>query len=436
MPLSRDLRVLLISSVLAATAFGRAAEARGGTEAEAIADLQKRGVACYEKKDFACFLDFSRQAAALRPGSTLLLYNVACGEALTGDAAGAARDLESIVDRRLDPRMDKDDDFAAVRDSAAFEGLRRKVAALRSPVSHSEVAFRLPQKDLLTEGIAFDPVTKAFFVSSVHRRKIVRRGPDGAVSDFVAEGRDGLEGVLGLAVDGKRRLLWAVTASIPQMQGWDASQDGMSAVVAFDLKSGKRMRRAALGKPGKHALNDLAIAANGDVYATDSLDSAVYRLRAGARELEAFVPAGVFRSPQGVAFAADGKRIYIADYGDGIWAVDLATGKREAVAGPPEIPLQGVDALVIHGRDLIVTQNGIAPSRVARLRLDEAGRRVVSGEILEMNTPVLEEPTLGVVVGDDFVYVANAQWERLDKDGKVSSEFTEPTILRVSIRPR
>lgn len=435
MRVSRSIRALLGAASLAAIGvFAR--DARAGTDADAIAELQKKAVACYEKKDFACFLDFSRQARSLRPASSLLLYNVACGEALTGDAAGAARDLGTLVDGKLDPAFEKDDDFAATRDTPAFDGLRRKIAGLRAPIAHSQVAFRLPQKDLLTEGIAYDPATKAYFVSSVHRRKIVRRTADGTVSDFVAEGRDGLEGVLGLAVDAKRHLLWAVTAALPQMVGWDASQEGTSALVAFDLKTGKQVVRAALPKSGKHALNDLAIAANGDVYATDSLDSGVYRLRAGAKALESFLAPGIFRSPQGIAFAADGKRAYIADYGVGIWVVDLATGKREAVTGPRDVPLQGVDALAIHGRDLVVTQNGIAPARVTRLTLDASGQRVESGEILEMNSPLVEEPTLGVVVGDDFVYVTNAQWARLGDDGKLKSEFTEPTIARVSLRPR
>lgn len=433
-------RILLAAASLAGPAVVSAPRAFGQTDLEKIAALQKQSIACYEKKDFARFLDFAKQAEALRPGSPALLYNVACGEALTGDTAGAARDLASLFDRKLDLAYEKDGDFAAVRDTPAFEGVRRKAAGLRSPVANGQVAFRLPQKDLLTEGIAYDPQTRAFFVSSVHRRKIVRRGPDGAVSDFVTEGRDGLEGVLGLAVDAKRHLLWAVVAAVPQMKGWEPSQDGTSALVAFDLKSGKSVVRAALPKAGKHVLNDLAIARNGDVYATDSLDSAVYRLRAGATALETFVPPGVFRSPQGVAFAPDGRSVYIADYADGIWLVDLATGKREAVTGPRDVPLQGVDALAIHGRELVVSQNGIAPARIARLTLEASGsgggRRIVSGEILEMNTPLVEEPTLGVVVGDDFVYVANAQWERFGGDGKIRSEFTEPTIARVALPRR
>ena len=31
-----------------------------------------------------------------------------------------------------------------------------------------------------------------------------------------------------------------------------------------------------------------------------------------------------------------------------------------------------------------------------------------------MNSPHLDEPTLGVIVGDDFYYIANPQWDGFD----------------------
>ncbi len=55
-----------------------------------------------------------------------------------------------------------------------FAEVRRALEVNRRPVVKSTVAFTLPERDLLTEGIAYDPRTRAFFVGSVHRRKIVR----------------------------------------------------------------------------------------------------------------------------------------------------------------------------------------------------------------------------------------------------------------------
>jgi hypothetical protein len=58
----------------------------------------------------------------------------------------------------------------------------------------------------------------------------------------------------------------------------------------------------------------------------------------------------------------------------------------------------GIDGLYAVGRDLVGIQNGIAPHRVVRLRLDARGDRIVSVEVLERARPDYAEPTLGVVV--------------------------------------
>ncbi len=421
-------------------AVAMAAAAATAAPAESSRDkslgFQKKAVAAYQQKDWAAFLENSRQAERFTPGNPRLVYNLACAEALTGDARGAAKHLESLLDRKLDLGLEADADFAGVRDSPAFASVLRKLAALKAPVSRGTLAFRLPEKDLVTEGIAHDPVSGAFFVSSVHRRKIVRRLPDGSVSDFVSEGAEGIGAVLALAVDPVRRVLWACTAAVPQMTGWEKNLDGTTGLSAWDLSTGRRTRNVALPRDGKpHVLNDLAISTNGDVYATDSAGSGVYRLRAGAEALETLVAPGVFRSPQGIGLSADGHHVWIAEYGEGIFRVDLESGARGPLSSPKDVPLSGVDGLVVHGRELLVTQNGIRPNRVARLTLDGSGRKVVRGEILEMNTPELEEPTLGVVVGDVFYCIANAQWGSFDREGRIfpMEKLHEPTILKFSL---
>lgn len=37
-----------------------------------------------------------------------------------------------------------------------------------------EIAFRISEKDLIPEGIAYDPATASFFVSSIFKNKIIR----------------------------------------------------------------------------------------------------------------------------------------------------------------------------------------------------------------------------------------------------------------------
>ncbi|MGH9368131.1 MAG: SMP-30/gluconolactonase/LRE family protein, partial [Thermoanaerobaculia bacterium] len=103
------------------------------------------------------------------------------------------------------------------------------------------------------------------------------------------------------------------------MAGFEKSQEGSSALYAFDLATGRLAGRYPLPSDGKpHAANDLALADDGDVYINDSLGSGIYRLRPGAPALEVHVEPGIFRSPQGAGFGPGG-RLSVADYGIGLF---------------------------------------------------------------------------------------------------------------------
>jgi sugar lactone lactonase YvrE len=414
-----------------ALAFAGAASAPSDDDARARSlEFQKKAREAYERKDWPAFLANAKEAEALRPGGPSLVYNLACAQARNENAGEAARLLESLLDRKMDLGSETDEDFAVVASSPAFAGVREKLRALRRPVGGSAVAFRLPEKDLLTEGIAYDPQTRAFFVSSVHRRKIVRRAADGTVSDFVTPGRDGLLGVLAIAVDPKARRLYACSAALPEMRGYEKTLEAGNGVLAFDLATGRLAGRWTLpASDRRQAPGDLLVADGGNVLVSDGLGSGVYRIRPGKREVETVVAPGAFRSPQGMGYGPGGA-LYVADYGSGLFRLD-ASGTPQQVPGPPDVPLYGIDALLVRGRRIYATQNGIAPHRVVRLELDESGSRVATGEILDMNDPEFAEPTLAALVGEDLYVVGKSQWGLFEKGEPDAAKLQEPAVLRV-----
>jgi hypothetical protein len=78
-------------------------------------------------------------------------------------------------------------------------------------------------------------------------------------------------------------------------------------------------------------------------------------------------------------------------------------------------------------------QNGTAPSRIIRLALDERLTRIVEWQSLEQN-PQLDEPTHGVVVGDDFYFIANSGDDRA-RGATVRDDpaARPPAVMRVRI---
>ncbi len=422
---------LLLASIHLSLAAEDSSWARVGT-------LAKEARAAYKAGNSKLFLEKTREALELAPKSPTLLYNTACGYSLTGDVKAAASALERVLDLKLDPGIEADSDLAALRDSSEFPRLKARIAALHQVTGSAEVAFQIREPDYLPEGIAFDSRAGVFFVSSVRNRRVDVIRADGSSARFSQKVTGTPLAVLGMKADSKRRLLWAATAAVPQMKGYTKSDSGKTALLAFDLDDGKQKKRILPPDDGKeHSFNDVEASPEGEVYVSDSTGSGVFVLKPGQRVLETFVPPGVFVSPNGLALDTTRGVLYVSDYARGIFSVDVVTRDVSKLEAPVDAVLAGVDGLALFGADLIGIQNGVLPHRVLRISVDTAGMKVTRVEILEMNHPAFDEPTLGAVTGRDFYFIANSQWERYSEDGKVrkGALLRPPLVLKRSLEP-
>lgn len=389
-----------------------------------------QAMTAYQRKDFAGFLAFTQLADAAFPNTSRATYNIACGHALTGQTAKALDDLQKLQQMNLYFDVTRDEDLASLQKLPDFAPIRDNFAALEKKViGIGSVAFTLPERQFVPEGIAYDPQSKSFFVSSVHQRKIVRIAADGKAKDFAASD---LNAVLGMAIDEKRRTLWACSSAVPEMKDDVAGKRGTVGVVGFDIDTGKRQKTIEFeGPTTSHLCNDLAVDGEGWLFVSDPAASTLYTLGPSARSFEAFLASGTLAAPQGIALRADGKSFYVADYSRGIAHVDRATREVEWLVPPANATFLGVDGLLAYQGDLIAIQNGVRPHRVVRIRLDATGKNVRQAEILEMNHAAFNEPTLGVIVGKELFFVANSQWGSFDK-GVIwpAEKMQQPVILK------
>ncbi|MEP6903732.1 MAG: hypothetical protein ABJA66_18560, partial [Actinomycetota bacterium] len=394
--------------------------------------FERQAAADYKAKDYAKFLENMKRASDLRPAHARLLYNLAVGFALNGKTNDAVGILQRLAAMGLFFAIEKDDDFKSLFDLPRFKTIQNEFALNQKAINRSQIAFTIPRKDLITEGIAYDGATKRFFVGSIHRRKIVAIDANGKVSDFSLEA-DGLWSVSGMRVDKARRVLWVTTTAFPQMQGFQKEDDGKSGVFKYDLRSGKLLKKYLLPNAGgKHALGDLIIAKNGDVFASDSVSPNIYRIEAKKDELEIFLTSDLFSSLQGLAFSPDEKILFAADYSKGIFRISMSDKKILQIGVGANTNPIGIDGLYFHRGNLIAIQNGFEPHRVARFFLNKDFSRITKSETLEANHIDFNEPTLGVIVGADFYYIANSQWALTNDDGTLTEDkLKEPVILRL-----
>jgi hypothetical protein len=95
----------------------------------------------------------------------------------------------------------------------------------------------------------------------------------------------------------------------------------------------------------------------------------------------------------------------------------------------------GIDGLYYYKGSLIGIQNGVNPQRVIKLSLSKDLCHFDRFETIEANNPVFDEPTLGVLVKNDFYFIANSQWGAVDESGKLApaEKLKDPTVLKVKL---
>jgi sugar lactone lactonase YvrE len=422
-------KALVYSLLLLGAGFVGAAQERDGRYYE------REAVKAYRQKDYAQYLAHLQRALELRPNHPRLLYNLAGAYSLNGQINEALQSLERVAAMGLIYLFEADEDLAMLRQTEAYQRISRQFARNKAPLIRSQPALTVPQKGLIGESVAYDPRDKVYYIASVRERKIIKIGKDGAARDFATE-KDGLWSVLGLKIDAKRRHLWACVTATPKMARPSAADKGSTGLFKFDLQTGNFLQKYVLpDRRQEHWFGDLTIARNGDVYATDSAKPAIYVLRAGGETIEEFLADPYFVNLQGLAFAPDEQTLYVADYASGIFAVDLKAKRVNLLPAPADTTLLGVDGLYFHRNGLIATQNGVNPQRVLRLAFDATRARVVRVEILEANHPAHDEITLGQVLGNDFYYIANAQWWSFNDEGAAVTpeKLKDLIVLRLKL---
>jgi hypothetical protein len=384
-----------------------------------------RGVAALEAKDAKAALPDLQAAADFFRKDPDVLVALAKAEALSGHPDGAIAALQRAVPLGGGAGSDTDPAFASISERPAFRALLPAIRENGKPVSNATRAFTLSEKDLIPEGIAWDPASRTLFVGSLAKNKIVAISADGKVRDFVPSGREGLHRVLGMKVDPSRKSLWVCTAEA-DAPGGNATRK--SWLIRFDLATGRAAQTLASPTGGTHLFNDIAIEKDGGLFLTDSEEGTVYRLRAGKNELEVFQPPGRFFYPNGIALSDDGRFLYVAHV-LGVSAWEPASGRTFDVPAPDDVTLIGIDGLSFYRGALVAVQNGMEPHRIAYFPLAKSLDRVTGIRILERGNRDFEIPTTGAVAGDAYYFIANSQLRALGPDGVKDPGKRKPVVI-------
>ncbi|HET8965280.1 MAG TPA: SMP-30/gluconolactonase/LRE family protein [Candidatus Acidoferrum sp.] len=351
-----------------------------------------------------------------------VLYFLAAARMHLGETREALDRLQQCMalDEGFDPSGGSE--FAALRSEHAFMEMIDRAKTRFPVVARARKALVTEEKDLVPEGLAWDAKRGVFYLSSLHRRKIVQINLESRVSDFLQPQQQPFFPVLGIRLDPNDGTIWANT--------WEEKPGTGRSEILHIASDGKVLARFASEGSAPHGFNDLVVRKTGDLFTTDSLANQVFRLDP---ESKTFSPLHLHRQlyyPNGIALAGDDRSLFIAD-ALGVVKYDIAASSSVDVAPGPHNTLAGVDGLYWYQGSLIAIQNGIGTPRVAAHRLSADGGRVSKATILEFRTTLSVLPTTGAIRGSDFYFIANSQLDNLNGDKILDITRLEPVRIAV-----
>ena len=294
----------------------------------------------------------------------------------------------------------------------------------------AKVAFTLDEKDLIPEGISWDPATGQFFVSSINKEKIVSVSKTGLVSDFITPGRDSIMETLGMKVDESARRLWVVSNK-------EIDDLNYSAVHIFNIDTRELLKKIIVRNENPQLFNDLALSHKGDAYITDSYASRIYRVGSDLEKIELFAgPDSLLQYVNGIAVSPDDRLIFAAS-GARIAIIDIETRAIMPIADPKGTGSKGIDGLVWYKESLLgVVNTGDTESEmyVARYKLSPDMKEIVDKIILDKGNPLFNLPTTCVIAGDELYCLGNTSLRLFFQDRKNEKNlFMNPLILKYKL---
>ncbi len=404
------------------------------TAVEELAQLRSQAHTARAAGDHRGYLEAVIKVRSLLNDSPGAIESSALGYAELNDKDHALRALEELAEMgQADDTMlaGNDKTFVSLHDLPEYKSILEHFRRNERAVQRSELAFKLTDSGLIAEDFDIDPQTKTFLITSVLERKIVHVTSSGQVSAF-ASSPSGWP-MLAIKVDAKHNRVWATEVALNGFTNAPKSDWGKSAVLSFDLQTGKLLNR--IEGPLHTALGDMALTAAGVPIVSDGEGGGVYKVEDGRLEL---INGKDFISPQTPVVLPGGNLVAVPDYVRGIGILDLRNGQVQWVHSQDgvKVALTGVDGLYYADGALILTQNGTSPERVVRMKLDRSQANVTSEELIERSTATLGDPTHGVVVGDWFYYIANSGWDVLDEHGdvKAGEKLSPGLVMRFRVR--
>lgn len=396
-----------------------------------------RAARAFDEDRLDDWVSATEQLHQLRPYNQDLMRHLVVGYARQNRLSQAFNTMLMMQQQGLAEDWSTYEELEPLRQHRLYTHLVDLMREAGQPFGRFDTLADLPSELAMPEALAFDAATDRLFVGSLRDGSVHLLGSDGEWSVFASPDKvEGMAGVFGLALDSERGHVWVATGQVPQFAGFDPQAAIKTALIKLDLESGERLATHVIGDSAlSHLLGSVIVAADGTVFAADTHNPLLFRLRPGAEELELMFGSQNLSSFRGLALSGDDGLLYVADYEQGIYIIATDDSRRAwQLAVPETLNVGGVDGLYWWKQHLILIQNGISPQRVLRLQLGADGLGVTAVAPVLAALEIFDTPTFGTMDGSRLMLFSGSHWQHVDPRGRpLADSLPQISVLKTDV---
>lgn len=224
----------------------------------------------------------------------------------------------------------------------------------------ARIEFNAPET--YPEGIAYDSISDAYYVSSARLGNIGKVSPAGVYSTVIAD--PSFKSSYGVKIhpDGKRIFTCIGDANYSKFSTPDTKKK-MARLVGIDMMTGKKTDDINLANlvPGNHFPNDLAFDSQNNAYITDSFANVIYKVTP-AGKASVFAESPMFKTEgvgmNGIVYHPSGYLLVVSSGLGTIYKIDLTVPNNITKVKTDQFFMNG-DGLLLMGKSkLVLVQNG------------------------------------------------------------------------------
>jgi hypothetical protein len=251
-------------------------------------------------------------------------------------------------------------------------------------------------------GLGYDAVSGRFIVGDGKEQRLLVVGERSGRLANLAGIDAGFDEVSAFEIDTVEGDLWVVSSS---------AQTKAATVHKLQLISGRVLASIPLATTERPArFTDIAVTPQ-NVLVLDGEGRRVYRVAKKGRTLEMIAR---LAAPSCSSLAPGPEGIAYASYDRGILRLDLGTRAMTVIEPPEQESLNDLRWIRWHRGSLVAIQGAeLGKLRLVRLRLDDAGRRVRSVDVLDAGV-ALAGPTSATLSGNTVFYLGSNGGDELE----------------------